>query len=961
MRRPVLDPRNIEDLRREVARLARAYTPEWRFERSGDDPGAALAELFCTMFHESVERLNAMPWKLYYEFLNQIGFRELPPVPASGVMLFSPSDTVEEPVTVPMGTQVFTPDEEGENVVYETQWTIQATPARLLDVYFTDPASDRIDLLDPNLPMPFFTPSGTPLQRHRMELGQERALRLDCPASITLEFLDEAGRPAPGCVKALSDGDLRWSYRHGGEWLPFDDVRLEDAALTLEKRTSLPLEANGEGRLTIRCAGSPRQTLRLERLLISSAPLAPCPAQSLFSGDTPIGPEAGGLCFGRQIAPYSLFCLRSDTVLSKRGARVKLTLALTPVVWEPDPAGDGIRYDRHIIDKQDVTAEKPDEAFVSGVLWEYFNGLGWRRLEVSGDKNPFSCRKSGPFHTFFTVPEDLEPTEVNAEEGFYIRARVTEVENRFSRFARWILPFAKGADFQWRYEEGVQPDWIRVENHGASTEIPDAGRRDRLGLTALDPMPPGPQAMYFRFDRSPHASPLSLRFEITGGKGLDESPHWERWDGRQFTPFPCIDQTGRLGRSGCLQLFLNEPLPRTDFFGRNGCWLRLRRFSAQTGLSPVAGGIQPNAVTAVQCQREPEQFFDTGVYEAGKTVRLLSGPVQNCRVWVDERLSAAELETFGRECPERLQLEWEGQELAHCWVRWEPVEDLLLAGDTARVYALDPYERTISFGDGRHGRVPPAGNRGIRVQYASGGGPRGNQPSVNALLGGLPLIADVRNVTPMSGGTGGMAREWIETRGNRILRTRGRAAGCRDYEDLVLQAFSQVRHVRCFSGVDEAGRRAPGHVTVVLRGFGADEETGELCGRVRDYLGKRCSCCLMEEGRLHVRPAVVLTIHTQTTVTVERPELAADTQREISRRLRQCVQETWQPRPIGEQIRLDEIWQTVRQTPNVGAITRILAEAAFRQDGADRLAPLEEDVRFPFGVVESGVHRVRIR
>jgi len=961
MSRPVLDPRSAEDLRREVARLSRAYTPEWRFEQSGDDPGAALAELFCAMFHESVERLNAAPRKLYYEFLNQIGFREPPPVPASGVMQFSPSDTVEEPVTVPMGTQVFTPDETGENVVYETQWTIQATPARLLEVYFADPASDRIDLLDPARPMPFFTPAGTPLQRHGMELGQERALRLDCPASITLEFQDGAGRPDPGCAGALSGGELQWFYRHGGAWLPFDEARWADAALTLEKRTALPLEENEEGRLSIRCAGSPRRALRLERLLISSAPLAPCPAQSLFSGDTPIAPEDGGLCFGRQIAPYSLFYLRGDTALSKRGARVELTLALAPVVLEPEPAGDGIRYDRHIIDKRGAAAAKPDEAFVSGVLWEYFNGLGWRRLEVSGDKNPFSCRESGPFHTVFSVPEDLEPAEVNAEEGFYIRARVTEVENQFSRFARWLLPFVKGADFRWRYEKGVPPDWLRVENHGASSELPDAARRARLGLTALEPMSPGPPAMYFRFDRSPHAAPLSLRFEITGGKGLEESPRWERWDGKQFAPAPCIDQTGRLRRSGCVQLFLYEPLPRADFFGRNGCWLRLCRSAVRPGPAPVVGGLRPNAVTAAQLQREPEQFFDTGVYEAGKTVRLLSGPVQDCQVWVDERLGAEELEAFRREGPERLQLDWEGQELARCWVRWEPVGDLFLAGDAERVYALDPYERRITFGDGRHGRVPPAGNRNIRVRYASGGGPRGNQPSVRALLGGLPLIADVRNITPMSGGTGRMERERIEARGNRILRTRGRAAGRRDYEDLVLQAFPQVRHVRCFSGVDETGRRAPGHVTVVLCGFGADEETGELCERVRDYLAGRCSCCLTEEGRLHVRPAVVLTIHTQTTVTVERPELAADTQRELGRRLRQCVQEVWKLRPIGAQIRLDDIRRTVRRTPNVDGIVQILAEAAFRQDGADRLAPLEEEVSFPFSVVESGEHRVRIR
>ena len=47
----------------------------------------------------------------------------------------------------------------------------------------------------------------------------------------------------------------------------------------------------------------------------------------------------------------------------------------------------------------------------------------------------------------------------------------------------------------------------------------------------------------------------------------------------------------------------------------------------------------------------------------------------------------------------------------------------------------------------------------------------------------------------MSGGTGRPAWETIEERGNRRLRTRGRAAGRRDFEDLVSEAFPQVRHV----------------------------------------------------------------------------------------------------------------------------------------------------------------------
>ena len=58
MKTPSLDPRTLEELRREVRALAASYTPEWRFEDTQNDPGAALAELFCGMFEQTVDRMN---------------------------------------------------------------------------------------------------------------------------------------------------------------------------------------------------------------------------------------------------------------------------------------------------------------------------------------------------------------------------------------------------------------------------------------------------------------------------------------------------------------------------------------------------------------------------------------------------------------------------------------------------------------------------------------------------------------------------------------------------------------------------------------------------------------------------------------------------------------------------------------------------------------------------------------
>lgn len=967
MKYPILDGRDLNAIRAQVRALAGSYTPEWRYEHTEDDPGAALAELFCAMFYQTVDRMNALPEKLYTEFLNQIGFQERAPVPARGTMVFTPHDTVDEPVSVPAGTQVFTPDENGENIVYETLRTIQATPALLTDVYFADPGGDRIERLDPERPQAFFTPveGGAHLQRHCFEIGENNILFLDLPCTVTLQPRQKNRYLEEETCRALASKGLTWYYLHDGTEIPFDLVRVEGDTVVLEKHSSLSLDPDAEGRRRVICRGCPDAALRLEHVSLTSAPLEPCPARGMFAGDVPVFPEDGAYCLGRRPAPYNLFYLRSDTVLSKRGARAELHLDLRFITDAGSTVGPSYDFTQAIIDKQSAVAVRPDDTYISGVVWEYFNGLGWRTLAVSGDRNPFSGKREENLNIVFEIPADLEPTEVNAEEGYYIRVRVTEVENQFSMNQRWIVPFVRGASFQWKYDALTPAKWICAENNGRRTEIEDADRYTALDFDALAPMEPGPPAMYLRFDRSMHAMPLSLHFQIRRRVRLEDQLIWEWWNGSAFEPVRCLDRTENLLHSGDVLLYLPEREEESEQFGVPGYWLRLSRTSRRPGPAPTVASIRTNTVTAVQRLREPEMLFDTDIYEAGKTLQLLASPVLECRVWVDEYggLSEAEARDLADARPEDVHLEYSDHILTRCWVRWEQIADLALAGPEDRVFVLDPYQGTVSFGDGRQGRVPPAGDHNIRVEYASGGA-RGNVPAgtVNSPLGGLPRISELTNLTAMSGGTERLSREEIEARGSRRLRTRGRAAGRRDYEDLVAEAFPQVRHVRCFSGRDASGAAAPGHVTVVITGFGDFGEGADaLCRDVYDYLRERCSCCLTEEGRLHVCPATVLTVNTLVTVEAEQPELAAETQREIGRRLDELIGGIWKRRPIGGQIRLDEVWRTVRDTPNVRIVRQVLVEGAYDRDGQALLAPLERDADFPYGVVECGTHIVRIQ
>ena len=142
--------------------------------------------------------------------------------------------------------------------------------------------------------------------------------------------------------------------------------------------------------------------------------------------------------------------------------------------------------------------------------------------------------------------------------------------------------------------------------------------------------------MYLRFDQSPHAMPLSLLFEVVGRVPLTDKLMWECCTGGRFEAVAAVDLTGNLHHTGQVMLYLPERLPRVSLFGEEGCWLRVSRSSGFQGPEPCVASVQLNTVTARQLQREPELYFNTAPYDAGKTVTLLRTPVASCEVWVDE-------------------------------------------------------------------------------------------------------------------------------------------------------------------------------------------------------------------------------------------------------------------------------------------------------------------------------------
>ena len=105
MAAPPIDPRSAQDLVDEAKRRIPLYCPEWT-DHNVSDPGVTLIELFAFMVDVLLYRLNKTTDRDYLKFLELIGARPRPAVPAETELTFWLTTPPTERMRIPRGTEV---------------------------------------------------------------------------------------------------------------------------------------------------------------------------------------------------------------------------------------------------------------------------------------------------------------------------------------------------------------------------------------------------------------------------------------------------------------------------------------------------------------------------------------------------------------------------------------------------------------------------------------------------------------------------------------------------------------------------------------------------------------------------------------------------------------------------------------------------------------------------------------
>jgi predicted phage baseplate assembly protein len=140
--------------------------------------------------------------------------------------------------------------------------------------------------------------------------------------------------------------------------------------------------------------------------------------------------------------------------------------------------------------------------------------------------------------------------------------------------------------------------------------------------------------------------------------------------------------------------------------------------------------------------------------------------------------------------------------------------------------------------------VPPVGRDNVRAtRYRRGGGVAGNRDAgkITELKSAVPYVQGVTNWAPARGGTPMETVDTVRERGPRGLRHRGRAVAVADFEDLALEASTEVARAWALSS---GGGGAPGSVGLVVVPKGAGRQpvpTLDLLTRVEDEVAGRAT------------------------------------------------------------------------------------------------------------------------
>lgn len=849
---PTRSPLIVEHPRRagEIAALLDRRLAASRFGPPGDDAlREALVRIGARYGEILTEHLNAAPELHHQSFVSRLGGEPAPALSARVLLSFQPVASpvaTDLAIVVPAFTPVAAPPAPGDTdaVVFETLDDLAVVRAQAVTAFAVDPQrmawADVSGLLAPSgLGQANLFAATVPIER-AFYLAVPEVFGVPHLSSVSIEVEVEG----KGSGYGPADRALEWGALSKDRIVPLAVQSDSTQQLTRSGVVVLTPPAeweaqalNGVASLWLVCRTVPLAAdrpvsgpARIGRLRAGGrAEMDDEPVAAASFGAMPLDPSKEFFPFGERPRFGDVFHVMAP-VFAQAGARVGLVVRM--------------------INPADATSGPIPPVDPEGkprLKWDIHTAAGWSPLAV--DDGTKALTQDGEIR--FAVPPDVATLAIAGKPGPWIRARLVSGHYGMPQIVDGVpypaAPSIESLSVHAGVELAPVPPGLVV-------------RRGVLELTTIDaeatpffepfavPDVPGPilhvglasqerslQGRTLQVQVEPGPPPGRVVWRTPDAEQDPAAPRWQLRGAEGWRDAAVVDASAGLTRPGIVAVHLPEspaawPGSTLDPTGQL-VWLRL--VWPESTATPCLRRWVLNAVRACQTQRLENEMLGSSNGRADQAFRTLRAPVIGDPVLqVRENAPAA------------------GSDERPNWVRWQRVADFSLSEAGSRHFTFDPRSGRVAFGDGKQGRIPPAGINNIRMrEYRIGGGRRGNQPagSVAQLRTTVPYIDSVINREPASGGQDGDDAQAVRQAAGAWLRHRGRVVCADDYADLARAASPEVARAYCFGNRDLAGARedagpAPGVVSIVIVPASDDPRPQpplDLLGRVKAYLDAR--------------------------------------------------------------------------------------------------------------------------
>ncbi|MCR5503798.1 MAG: hypothetical protein K6F53_12405 [Lachnospiraceae bacterium] len=868
-----IDQRTAEDIERTIEETAVSYTPEWHFSTQDPDIGSTIARIYATSMQENIRAVNNVLDIYHAEFVNLLDLTLKSAVPAGSIVCFKPVDSVPAGVEVPKGTRILT-GEGGEDSdtdqfpAFETDRNLYVTVSDITDAFLTDREADCIVPVLGKFDAPELYAEETNEEEEVITGGEEteefrtvkpfvlfgeresigrHALLMYHPAVFDVSgekvFIRISGN-AELC-EAIARGDYRFSYLSAGGLVPYEEFSVtEDPEVFLlirrgeSKKTSWEEEETPQDLVVLEAVKPVNKMSAITDIRLSSAG---DPAPVDYVGDD------GGEMNSEEFEPFgdtlSLFeeCyIGKDSYFEKPGARVTLDFHLTFGEHAMEVSREKEESELKIIKRKAraVREQVVTDAYVDEISLEYFNGIGWKRLNTETEIGGlFSGETPGQYSISFRCPDDWAESENGAYQGHLLRLRLLKSDNCYLRPAIHHYPVITGLKVSYTYRGGeVRPSHLRALTGTAFEDLTSKSRGDEP-YPVFSPLPYTEDALYLGFDRKIEGGPVGILFRVGGKTGrIGVKCRFEYSSRRGFRQFKAVDGTEDFSRSGIL-LFV----PPADFHavtieGKRRYWIRIvrdrtERPEERVRYLPFIEDFRVNAMTVTNTVTGEEEDFYLDEAQPNMHFFLGATNILDAEVWVNEReeLSGEEMRVLLREHPEDVRTDYDliGN-ISACYVRWHETEQFELPEDGTdreiswqdkRVYRIDRLTGEILFGDGIHVKIPRVTDDvAFRVRLRTCAGEDGNIPAdtLNTLEDDFLFLDTVSNPVRAFGGSNMETVQQALLRGADRIHSRGRLVSMGDFKRAILRYSGVIDKVGGVTGLTTDGREDPAELTFVL-------------------------------------------------------------------------------------------------------------------------------------------------